>query len=285
MRGAGAIALAVLAGFAVVRLLTVAAPDLLRAPALARVNFRGAPLPTAGGLLVVLAVLVVEGGRVVLGALGVGHRADIGTARVLVLLAVAGFGLLGLLDDVLAEGEDRGFGGHGRALLQGRITTGLVKLVGGGALAIVLAATPGPEGRWRLLGDAALIALAANLGNLLDRAPGRATKCGLVAWIPVLVLAGGDRLGVAVAVVMGGFLGTFPEDLGEQLMLGDCGANVLGAVLGLAVVLEASWHTRVIVLAVLAVLNLLSEWVSYSRVIDGVGVLRALDGLGRQRSR
>jgi UDP-GlcNAc:undecaprenyl-phosphate/decaprenyl-phosphate GlcNAc-1-phosphate transferase len=284
VRSVGAVALAALAGFAVVRLLLLAAPDVLRAPALARENFRGKIVPTAGGLLVVLGVLMVQGARVGLGAVGVGRRPGLDAARGLVLLAVVGFGLLGLLDDILGSGEARGFGGHGRALAQGRVTTGLLKLVGGGALALVLAAAPGPEGRARLIADAAVIALAANLGNLFDRAPGRTTKCGIVAWIPLLAVAGGDAAGVAVAVVMGAFLGTFPEDLGERLMLGDAGANALGGVLGLAVVLELGWHARLIVLAVLVALNLVSEWVSFSRVIERVGVLRVLDGLGRRRA-
>jgi UDP-N-acetylmuramyl pentapeptide phosphotransferase/UDP-N-acetylglucosamine-1-phosphate transferase len=283
VRSAGAIALALVAGFGVVRLLLLAAPDLLRAPALQTENFRGKRIPTAGGLLVVLAVLIIEGARVGLGAVGVGRRPGLDAARALVLLAVLGFGVLGLLDDVLATGEERGFGGHGRALLQGRVTTGLLKLVGGGALALALAAAPGPEGRLHVIADAALIALAANLGNLLDRAPGRALKCGVVAWIPLLFVAGGDGLGLALAAVMGAFVATAPEDLGEQLMLGDAGANVLGAVLGLAVVLEVGWHARLVVLAVVLALNLVSEWVSFSRVIERVGVLRALDGVGRRR--
>jgi UDP-N-acetylmuramyl pentapeptide phosphotransferase/UDP-N-acetylglucosamine-1-phosphate transferase len=283
VRSAGALVLAVVAGAGAVRLLLLVAPDLLRAPILETENFRGRRIPTAGGLIVVLGVLLVEGARVGLGAIGVGRRPGLDLARALVLLAVLGFGLLGLLDDVFASGDARGFAGHGRALLEGRVTTGLLKLLGGGALALALAAAPGPEARLHVVADAALIALAANLGNLLDRAPGRALKCGVVAWIPLLVVAGGDGLGLALAAAMGAFAALFPDDLGEHLMLGDAGANALGGVLGLAVVLEVGWHARLVVLAVLLALNVVSEWVSFSRVIARVGVLRALDDLGRRR--
>ena len=93
--------------------------------------------------------------------------------------------------------------------------------------------------------------MAANLGNLLDRRPGRALKVGVIAWIPLAIVAGSDVLGVALAPVIGAFLATFPDDLAERLMLGDAGANVLGAVLGLAVVLETGTSTRVAVLCVL----------------------------------
>ena len=65
-------------------------------------------------------------------------------------------------------------------------------------------------------------------------------------------------------------------------MLGDTGANVLGGTLGLAVVLTTSPATRTVTLVVVAALNLLSERVSFSRVIDRTPPLRWLDDLGRR---
>ena len=54
----------------------------------------------------------------------------------------------------------------------------------------MLTAAPQRGERRRLLADAALVALAANLGNLLDRAPGRTIKVGLVAYVPLALAAG-----------------------------------------------------------------------------------------------
>ena len=82
--------------------------------------------------------------------------------------------------------------------------------------------------------------------------------------------------------VVGAAAGLLPADLGERLMLGDTGANLLGAVLGLAVVLETSRPVRTVVLIVLIVLNLASERVSFSAVIDRTPGLRQLDRLGRR---
>jgi UDP-GlcNAc:undecaprenyl-phosphate/decaprenyl-phosphate GlcNAc-1-phosphate transferase len=271
-------------GALTVTFLRVGARDMLRAPGLARRNYRDRMVPTAGGMLIVLAVLVIEAGRAVTGAAGVGDEPGLTLARSLVLFAVFGFGLLGLMDDLLggdAADDDRGFRGHVAALFEGRITTGFLKLFGGAGVAVVLVATPGFATGRRLVIDAVLIALAANLGNLFDRAPGRAIKAGLVAYVPLAIVLGGNAIGVAIAPVMGAALGLLLPDLREQLMIGDTGANVLGAVLGLGVVLGLGQTSRTVVLIVIAALNVLAEVVSFSRVIDRVPALRALDRLGQ----
>lgn len=274
------IVIAFVVGVIVARALVFALADVLASPVLERENYRGRRLPTAAGLVVVLTVLAVEGARAALGALGVGDD-TVPAARVLVLVAVVGFGLLGLLDDLLGDGDARGFRGHIGALVQARVTTGFCKLAGGAALALVLASVAHDGSGFETFVDAALIALAANLANLLDRAPGRTIKVAVVAYVPVLILCGTDATGVATAVVLGAALALLPDDLRERLMLGDTGANVLGAVLGLAVVIEAGTSTRLIVAAVLLGANLLSEFVSFSTVIKRVPPLRRFDELGR----
>ena len=111
----------------------------------------------------------------------------------------------------------------------------------------MLVATPGFATGRRLLVDAVLIALAANLGNLLDRAPGRTLKAAAIAYVPLAIVLGDGAVGVAIAPAMGAAFGLLPDDLRERLMLGDAGANVIGAVLGLGVVLgrgEADAHHR-----------------------------------------
>ncbi|MGZ4804206.1 MAG: hypothetical protein ACXV9P_16510 [Acidimicrobiia bacterium] len=270
-------------GFLAVRFVLLAGKDMLHAPALERSNYRGRTLATAGGLSLVMAVLIVEAGRSALGAFEIGDVPGLNPARPLVLFAAFGFGLLGFMDDVLGS-EDRGFKGHLRALSQGRLTTGMLKLIGGAGIALVLAAAPGFVTGKRLLSDALLIALAANLGNLLDRAPGRVIKCSLAAYVPIAIIAGAGPVGIAVAPLIGATAGLLPDDLHERMMLGDTGANVLGGVLGLVVVLECDRTTRNVVLIVLIALNLAAEFVSFSQVIERVPPLRWLDQLGRART-
>src|SRR5690606_19286797 len=178
------VAAALLAGGLATLLLVNTTGAILAKPMLDRENYRGHHLPTAVGFVLVAAVVAVDGGRTLLGVLGVGD-VETAPARLLVLAAVVMFGFLGLLDDLLGDGDDRGLKGHVSAALRGRVTTGFVKLGGGAAVALVLAGTTSGDRPGRVLVDAALIALAANLANLFDRAPGRTIKWALLAYVPV----------------------------------------------------------------------------------------------------
>jgi UDP-GlcNAc:undecaprenyl-phosphate/decaprenyl-phosphate GlcNAc-1-phosphate transferase len=193
-----------------------------------------------------------------------------------------GFGLLGFVDDLIGSGHARGFRGHLAELSRGRLTTGGLKLLGGAAVAAVIAGARNPHSPGRLLVDAALIALCANLANQFDRRPGRVIKVAAVCFV-VLVAAATlkDPLG-GVAVVVGATLALAVDDLRERLMLGDVGANVVGACLGTGVVLAYTFPVRVGVLVAVAVLNLVGELSSFTRLIDAVPPLRALDRAGRR---
>jgi UDP-GlcNAc:undecaprenyl-phosphate/decaprenyl-phosphate GlcNAc-1-phosphate transferase len=273
---------ALVVGYLAARLTWLATRPLFALPALARQNFRGRALPTAAGIVLPLAAVLVEGGRAVVATFGVGDGPAVG-ARALLLVAAVGFGLLGLIDDLAGGiGPERGFRGHLGALAQGRVTTGALKLFGGGVLALLVVAPFVGESPLRLLADAALVALCANLGNLFDRAPGRTIKASVCAFLVLLVAAGRAGDVAATAVVVGAALGLFLDDLHERLMLGDAGANVLGAVLGLGVVAACGPGGRDVALVAVAGLNVAGELVSFSRVIDAFPPLRALDRAGRR---
>jgi hypothetical protein len=118
----------------------------------------------------------------------------------------------------------------------------------------------------------AVVAAAANMLNLFDLRPGRALKVGLVA---------GAVLGEPG--IAGTCVGLLPADLQERTMLGDAGANALGAVLGVGLLRRlAGRPARAAALLVLAALTAASESVSFSAVIDSSPPLRWLDQLGRR---
>ena len=252
-------------------------------PVFSRQNYRGVTLPTAVGLVIPLAVVATSAALTLLTTLGWRPDRPGLAALGLTVTATLGFGLLGVLDDVAVDQGASGYRGHVAALARGRLTAGSLKMVAGPAVAILVVAPVSNDSAVRLLADGALVALSANLANLFDRAPGRVAKVSLLmAAVLVGVTAAAPTL-LGLAVVSGAALALLVPDLRERMMLGDAGANPLGATLGLATVLTVSPVARTWVLVAVLALNLVSERVSFSRVIDRVAPLRALDRMGRDR--
>ena len=162
---------------------------------------------------------------------------------------------IGLADDLWA-GPERGFRAH---LGAGR-TTGVLKLLAIPAYGLV---------RTRSLSGGLLVALAANALNQLDTRPGRALKAYLAA-----ALAVDAPVGIAVLLL--------PYDLREMTMLGDAGANALGALLGLNSVDRLTGRGRWIAIGALAGLTLLGERTSLGALIERTPVLAHVDRLGRR---
>jgi hypothetical protein len=181
----------------------------------------------------------------------------------------------GAYDDLAGSGDRRGFRGHLGALRQGEVTTGTVKLAGIGAAGLASATLAGGSPADVVI-NAGLVAGGANLLNLFDLRPGRAIK---------VAAAGGSLLGAAgqdgVAAPLGAALTLLPEDLGERAMLGDAGANALGAMLG-ASAAGLSRPARIVLLAGIAGLTAASEKVSFTKVIERTPALHRLDMLGRR---
>jgi len=174
---------------------------------------------------------------------------------------VAPVAAVGLVDD-LWSGPERGF----RAHIHAGPTTGTLKLV-----AIPLWALA----RTRSVSGAILVGLSANLLNQLDTRPGRALKAFALG---SLVLRGRPRRGLAIAVLLA------PYDLREMTMLGDAGANALGAVLGLKSVARLTGRQRWSAICALAALTALGERRSLGEVIERTPILSWLDSLGRGRA-
>ncbi|MDR7274383.1 hypothetical protein [Catenuloplanes atrovinosus] len=251
-------------------------------PSLARANFRGRTVTLAGGP-------ALAAGASVAAAAG----APTGPAAAAALTAGLVSGAVGLYDDVAGNRPEqraaKGFAGHLRALRHGRVTSGLVKIAGVGAAGLAASALlsldrPARRTAWGTVADVALgagvIAGTANLVNLLDLRPGRAIKASALIAVPLLP----TRAGGPAAGALGAAAGLLPEDLDEQIMLGDSGANALGALLGVAIAAQAGPAGRAVILAGLAGLTAASERVSFTAVIQRTPGLRDLDELGRRQS-
>ena len=203
-------------------------------------------------------------------------------------MAVAGGGALGfgVLDDLAGSGKRRGLRGHLGALAHGEVTTGSVKLAGLAATGLAGGLLLGGR-RSDVLVNAGLIAGGANLLNLFDLRPGRAAK--VAALSAGLIAAGGAARGsdrsaglAAVAAPLGAGLALLPEDLAERAMLGDAGANALGAMLGAGAAASLPRSARAGLLAGIVALTVASEKVSFTKVIERTPTLRRLDLLGRR---
>ncbi len=240
---------------------------------LRRPNFRGDLIPSAFGLVVVLCGLFVYTYEWNAQGLGTGSTA----AYVVVTL---GFGVLGLLDDVRGDRGVGGFRGHFRALAGGRLTTGAAKALGGGAISLIAAFLICWPLRWQMVLSALLVALSANTLNLIDLRPGRCLFGFFVGSVVVLgTLAANHALDVgflfdvafAVAIVL------YPLDAGGRVMLGDTGANTLGAILGVAGALYFAPFWQGVLVLLLATFQLWCERRSLSRLIEETPWLRRLD--------
>jgi UDP-GlcNAc:undecaprenyl-phosphate/decaprenyl-phosphate GlcNAc-1-phosphate transferase len=270
----------------------ILAPAMLRTLAEGghlRANYRERPLPYPFGVLIVAAALIALIPLLLLERLA---SSAVFHPEILPIAVYAlGVATLGLIDDTL--GEDlpghssragrptrRGWRGHGRAALHGELSTGALKAAGSLGLALFAMSFEGlSQSRWLLA--VGVLVLSTNVFNLLDLRPGRAIKA-------FVLLGGGLTLGsldtrplwslglfAAPALVAGLY------DLRERAMLGDTGANLLGALAGLWLVLTLSETGQLVALGLLAAITVYGELRSISGFIERTPGLRALDSWGR----
>jgi len=267
----------------------ILAPAVLRALSAAghmRPNYRSRRLPCPFGVLTLAASLLALIPLMLLQKLASTHIFHFEALPIAVYaLGVIG---LGLIDDTLGSsgpGEpdrplQRGWRGHGAALLRGEPSTGALKAAGSLGLALfTMSYLELSDGRWLLA--AAVLVLATNAFNLLDLRPGRSTK-GFVLLGAGLGLGSGEvrplwSLGLfAAPALIAGFY-----DLRERAMLGDTGANLLGALAGLWLVLTLSGTGQLVALGLLAAITLYGELRSISELVERTPGLRELDSWGR----
>ena len=262
---------------------------------LERVNFRGRTVSLRGG------VGVAAGAVAASAQLGRALGAGAGTRPAVAAVAATGAaGAARLIDEPDAgapdsQTPDKGLKGNLSALARGRVTTGAVKIavIGSGALVagVLLARHRAAAAPLRRPAATALdavvsavtIASWADVHNLLDLRPGRALKAAALLTAPLLA----DRRRAAAASrapadgCPGATAAALPGDLMEETMLGDTGANALGALAGTALAAHPSRLVRVAAAAAGTGLVLASERVSFTRVIARTPALAALDAVGR----
>ena len=234
-------------------------------------NYLGRSLPGAAGLLLPL---------IGLPAVWLSPLAP--NLRFAATITLGAFGTVGLIDDLLARRgrQARGLRGHFRALREGRLTTGAVKAMVGLVAGLAAAAVARPIGgaAWEVIVDGLLIALCANLLNLLDLRPGRALKGFVVLAAPAMALD--PRAALLLTPLLAAAIVYAPSDLAGRVMMGDVGANTLGGAAGLGLALALPPLGRLVAVLALVAVHVYCERASLTQTIARSPVLRFLDGLG-----
>lgn len=243
----------------------------------------------------------LTGGLTAAASLGIGTLATVpqGSSYSALIAGTSG-AVAGWIDDHLEDkfpAKGKGFRGHLGALRQGKITSGLLKIVTIGSGALVAATFKNfaqveeayngkPQSSSTLTRlahtgvDSLIVAGSANLINLLDLRPGRALKVASFCVLPWALHDNGARN--LSYVVMSTSALNLPTDLEGETMLGDLGANALGGVVGTVFSTTKSLPVKSLALASIIALTAASEKVSFSKVIERNKVLSFIDNLGRK---
>lgn len=247
---------------------------LYRKGFLTRENFQKKPVFISYGLLAYPACLT---GMIVLYA---ASNTDIHSLlNYAVILSLVWIG--GALDDLFGSGNARGFRGHIGALVrEKRITTGLVKilfgLLAGAAAAYYFNSASMVKGVVAFL----LIPLSANTVNLLDLRPGRAFAAFAVCALVVLIACSfriydWNICGIIFAVTC---IAYYWDRKGDAMM-GDAWSNVLGAFLGILVIMNMPLWFGIVCVILNIALQIYSETHSITRLIEKHHFLRIIDSL------
>lgn len=242
-----------------------------------RANYRQRELPFPFGVLSVAAALVA---LIPLALLQELAEADVLHPEMQrIALYVLGVAALGLIDDVFGA-DPRGWRGHGRAMLRGELSTGMLKAAGSLGLALLVLSGLGLSNGRYLLAVAVLV-LSTNLFNLLDLRPGRASKAFVLLGAGLTLGAANVRPLWSLGLFAGPALVAGIYDLRERAMLGDTGANLLGALAGWWLVLVLSATGQAVALGLLIAITVFGEFRSISALVEKTPGLRALDSWGR----
>ena len=185
----------------------------------------------------------------------------------------------GILDDIIGNRDVSGLKGHFKSLLNGKLTTGGFKALFGGFVGLVISIAIS-KNIYDIVINTLIIALSTNLMNLLDLRPGRAIKGYLLISI-VLLFTLGEYTRNLLLLILPNVVAYFNQDLKAKAMMGDTGSNVLGISIGILFVMGYSLKVRLIWLAFLIFIHILTEKYSLTKIIENNKFLNFIDKLGR----
>jgi len=245
--------------------------EYLKNTRLSKTNYKGEPVITGGGLFFIC-------GSIVIWVLYQLNR--IGDQVILqqLIFLVSIIGAVGYIDDLAGGKEYQGFKGHLKSVLEGQLTTGLLKALIS-LVAVFLVINIEKINIYHKITNLLVILLMTNLINLFDLRPGRALKFFLILSVPLFVQGNFFLYLLPVFLIMTVYLSL---ELQGKVMLGDTGSNTLGAILGIGYIKTFSIINKIFLLVFLLFLNIAAERISFSGVIQKNRYLRWFDHLGRK---
>lgn len=199
----------------------------------------------------------------------------------MILIGILTMSFIGVIDDLMGNRNSLGFKGHIKSFLNSTVTTGFLKMLIGGLVAIFIGIYFSSKPIEFFL-NVLVISLFANLINLFDLRPGRAIKVCLIYSLLLFLLGVPPDLKPILAAIIGFCLFYLPQDIKALSMLGDVGSNPLGISLGIITIISLEMNYKLLILVLLIMLHLYSEKHSISKYIENNSVLHFLDNLGRK---
>lgn len=239
-------------------------------------NYKGKVIPQIGGIVFIPILLVA-----ILLLLLLGLEDYYVYMRYLALVMSMGF--VGVVDDLVGDIRTKGFVNHIKSILKGTMTTGFLKAFIGFMVSCIISI--GTTSTYiEFIVNVLIISLFANTINLFDLRPGRAVKVFLIISLILLASAIGRLTEAAPIIILNlAALLYIRYDLKEICMLGDTGANILGITLGYYSALLMGINSKITLLALLVLMNAMSERLSISKIIKSSRMLSYLDSIGRGR--
>jgi UDP-GlcNAc:undecaprenyl-phosphate/decaprenyl-phosphate GlcNAc-1-phosphate transferase len=246
-------------------------------------NYRAEKIPAISGLIFVTLLPIITGVNMLFAVSSVYDS-------MLFLFVVVGMGFMGLVDDQMGNPNFKGFKGHFLTLIKTKqLTSGCFKALFGATLALVFSIGVALSAKsvwlpWNILINFLLVTLATNMVNLFDLRPGRAGKIYILAFLIIIAFSKNleNYFGLFIPIVAI-ILYYLPFDLRAEVMMGDVGSNLLGASLGMMMAWMFNDASKIIALAIMIILQLSAEKVSFSKVIERFTILRYIDGIGRRK--
>ncbi len=233
-------------------------------------NFKGEMIPIGMGIFYIPSIIILS--------IFINIIYSDSTSN-LILVGITVMAFVGYLDDSNVDKENKGLKGHIKQLLNLKLTTGMLKAIGGLGISFYISINLS-DSFIEIILNTLVIALFTNFMNLWDLRPGRASKIFILfAVLGIIFSTLIFKFYLLIMIIL--TLIYIKGDLRAKYMLGDTGSNLLGVFLGIVMAFNLGINAKILCLFLLIIVHILAEKVSFSKIIESNKVLKYIDMMGR----